>query len=192
MNPSFTNTKISLFDSSEFLSRCEDCYHPIHLVDIYRRFPKERPRGGSVTEKCGAEKYSENSLNALGGFGKYWLSPPSLRQPHNVTRPEKVIQHYRTAQGRSGGKGTVPSIDRCFVFYRETYFSTEYFLKTPCPPYFGKALRQESVVKTRFSWFWYEPYRFKSVSPSPFSPLKATKIILHFETALCLMEYWPS
>jgi len=48
--------------------------------------------------------------NAQGGF------PPPLWLPDAIT-PEQVLRHHRSAQGRYGGTGTVPSFivpARCF------------------------------------------------------------------------------
>jgi hypothetical protein len=40
--------------------------------------------------------------------------------PLNAKTPEEVIQHYRAAQGRSGGTGTVPSFIFCaLILYFE-------------------------------------------------------------------------
>ena len=47
-------------------------------------------------------------LNALGGFGNA-SAPAAVASLFGAIIPEKVLQHYRKAQGRFGGTGTVPS-----------------------------------------------------------------------------------
>ncbi len=60
--------------------------------------------------------------------------PPPLWHPPGAITPGKVIQHHRKVQGRSGGTGTVPSVNRCFYNLLKTqgFYKAEkslYFLK---------------------------------------------------------------
>jgi hypothetical protein len=65
--------------------------------------------------------------------------------PLNAKTPEEVIQHYRAAQGRSGGTGTVPSFIFCALilyfekneFYRAV-FSYIYKRNSTKPIFFFK------------------------------------------------------
>ncbi len=62
---------------------------------------------------------------ALNSFAPAAMAPPYCDNSC------KVIQHYRNAQGRSGGTGIVSSVTMCFAiwsktngFYRPSFFST--------------------------------------------------------------------
>jgi hypothetical protein len=50
-------------------------------------------------------------LNARGSF------TPAAVAPQNTINPEQVIRFNQSAQGRMGGTGTVPSLNRTSVFH---------------------------------------------------------------------------
>jgi len=60
-------------------------------------------------------------LNALRGFTPVAVAPP------NAINPEQVIRHHRSAQGRYGGTGNVPSfiISVLRISYHSKNISTE-------------------------------------------------------------------
>ena len=77
-----------------------------------------RPRRGAPTadklQKFWLCRNVWKNLNAHGGF------TPAAWLPPNAITPEYGIQHYRAAQGRSGGTGNVPSFIFCaWILYSD-------------------------------------------------------------------------
>ena len=52
-------------------------------------------------------------------------SPPPLWLRPNMINPEQVLRHYRSAQGRKGGTGTSPTVDKYSVLIEKTRFPYE-------------------------------------------------------------------
>jgi hypothetical protein len=91
--------------------------------------PKENNRGAEASSlsmgTCGS-----TAMNTHGGF-----TPAAVASPKNAIDPELVLRHHRSAQGRYGGTGTVPSfiIPVLRISYHSKNSSTEPFFQDFLP-----------------------------------------------------------
>ena len=72
------------------------------------------PEAGTEVQLSAMKLDSHPPHYERGNRGMNASTPTALALPGAIT-PEKVIRHYRKAQGRFGGTGTVPSVNWCFT-----------------------------------------------------------------------------